>query len=817
MTALWNDLRYAARLLIKSPAFTVVAIATLALGIGANTAIFSVVDAALLNPLPFPDSDRLVVLSSTVRRDAIERRAFSYPDYRDLRDRSQSFDGMAAWSSETFTLSAPDAPARQVQGELAAHGYFELLGATPAAGRVFTKTEDEERDGHPVAVVSYPFWQRELGGAPSAVGRTITLNDRLFTVIGVLPPGFTGLDDDTDVWISMGMLALSEPARFFDQRGARWHGAVARMKPGVTLQQANADVATIARQLEQTYPGSNATYGAAVFSLKDETVGSLKPLLLTMLAAVAFVLLIACVNLANLMLARASSRQRETAIRAALGANRNRLVRQFVAEGLLLSTLGAAAGLLLTLWSVDAIVALAPAGLPSFVTPRLDWRVLSFVVAITSGAALLLGLLPAWHGSRADLNEVLKDSARGSSGGRERARMRSALVVAEVALSLLLLVGAGLMVRSFLNLQRIDVGFRADRTLTIRVALPQKDKAEQVPQLAIELMSRVAALPGVEHVAIGTDAPFAGGSSATIVSPEGLDPGTAERGIRVYRHGITPGFFATLGAGLVSGRDFETHDAAGSDAVAIVSRRFASKAWPSADPIGRRFTIGQTRGATPAWITIVGVAADLRYRSLTVDTSRNPEDPDIYFPFAQRPDRTLSLLVSTTGSPSALTAPVRDVVHAFDRDAPTFGEGRVSDLIAARMASFRLSAGVMSFFGLVALLLAGIGVYGLINYSVLQRRQEMGVRLALGAGRREIYGLVLKDAARLTAAGLIIGVAAALPSARLISSQLYGVTANDPATYVTIIALLLTVALGATLLPARRASRVDPIVALRAD
>ncbi|HVD93799.1 MAG TPA: ABC transporter permease [Vicinamibacterales bacterium] len=817
MSTLWNDLRYAARLLVKTPAFTVVAVATLALGIGANTAIFSVVAAALLNPLPFPDSDRLVVLTNTVQRDTVERRAFSYPDYRDVRDRSQSFEGLAAWSGETFTLSAPDAPARQVEGELASAAYFDLLGATPVAGRVFTKTEDEERDAHALAVVSHPFWQRQFGGSPSAIGSTITLNDRAFTVIGVLPRGFKGLDDDTDVWIPMGMLALSESARFFESRGTRWLGVVARMKRGVSLQQANADVVTIARQLEQTYPDSNAKYGSAVFGLKDETVGSLKPLLLTMLAAVAFVLLIGCVNLANLMLARASARQRETAIRAALGADRRRLARQFIAEGLLLSALGAAAGLLLALWSVDAIIALAPAGLPSFVVPRLDGRVLLFVIGVTCGAGLLLGMLPAWQGSRADLNDVLKQGARGSSGGSERTRTRSILVVAEVALSLLLLVGAGLMVRSFLNLQRVDVGFRADRALTMQLALPGKYTAAQLPQTATALMATIAAVPGVQHVAIGTDAPMAGGSSATIVSPEGVDPATAERGIRVYRHGVTPGFFAALGAAMVSGRDFDSHDARGSEPVAIVSRRFAAKAWPGADPIGRRLTIGRGRGANPDWIKVVGMASDLRYRSLIVDTTRNPEDPDIYFPFAQRSDRTLSLVVSTTGSPAALTTPLRDAVHAFDHDVPTFGEGTFAGLVSARMASFRLSAGVMSFFGLVALLLAGIGVYGLINYSVMQRRQEMGVRLALGAGRREIYGLVLKDAVKLTTAGLLLGIVAAIPSARLLQTQLYGVTAGDPVTYVSIVALLLTVAIGATLLPARRAARVDPIVALRAD
>jgi predicted permease len=615
----------------------------------------------------------------------------------------------------------------------------------------------------------------------------------------------------------MGMLAISAPARFYDQRGARWHAVVGRLKPGVSLQQANADVTTIARQLEQAYPDTNARYGAAVFGLKDETVGSLRPLLLTMLAAVAFVLLIACVNLANLLLARATTRQRETAIRAALGADRRRLARQFVVEGLLLSAIGAAAGLLLSMWSVDAVSALAPAGLPSFVNPHLDWRVLLFVIAMTCGAGLLLGLLPALQGSRTDLNDVLKDGMRGSSGGRARARVRSALVVAEVALSMLLLVGAGLMVRSFVNLQRVDVGFRADKALTLTFALPQKYKAAQLAQTATEMLGRIAALPGAQHAAIGTDAPLDGSSSAIIVSPEGVDAQTADRGIRVYRHGVTPGFFTALGTAVVGGRDFDGHDVSGSQAVAIVSRRFAAKAWPGTNAIGRRFTIGRGRGGNPDWITVAGIAPDLRYRSLVVDVSRNPEDPDVYFPLAQQPERTLALVVNTTGSAASLTAPVREAVQAFDRDIPTFGEQPMADLVSARTASFRLSALVMSFFGIVALLLAGIGVYGLINYSVAQRRQEIGVRVALGARRVEIYGMVLKDAVRLTAIGLAGGLAAALPAARLIGAQLYGVTPADPLTYLSIVGLLLTVGLGAALLPARRAARVDPIVALRSE
>ena len=611
----------------------------------------------------------------------------------------------------------------------------------------------------------------------------------------------------------MGMLAVSESPRAFDQRGSRWHQAVARLKPGVSLPQANADLTAIAHQLGQG-ARTNTGYGLAVFSLKDEIVGQLAPLLLTLLAAVGFVLLIACVNLANLLLARATTRQRETAIRAALGADRRRLARQFLAEGLLLSGLGAASGLLLALWGMDAIVALAPQRLPSFVNPHLDWRVLAFVAAVTCGAGLLLGLLPAVQGSRADLSGVLKDGARGSSGGQSRARLRSILVVAEVALSLVLLAGAGLMVRSFLNLQRIDVGFQPQRVMTMKVALPEKD-AGRLSQVASLLAARIGAVSLVEHVALGTDAPFSGDTSASYLSPEGSAAGVLDPGIRVYHHGVTPGFFAALGAGLMGGRDFDAHDTADTRPVAIVSHRFASKAWPGVDPVGRRFTIG--RGGTPDWVTVVGVAPDLRYRSVAVDVKKSPEDPDVYFPLAQRPAAGLSVLVSSSARPVSLIASVREAVHDVDRDIPTFAEGPMTGLIVADTADFRLSASVMSLFGLVALLLSGVGVYGLINYSVAQRRQEIGVRVALGAGRGEIYGMVLKDAMRLTVAGIVIGVSVTLPAARLLGAQLYGITTSDPGTYASIVALLLTVAIGAALLPARRAARLDPIVALRME
>ena len=810
-----GDLRYAARLLRKTPAFTIVAIATLAVGIGANTAIFSVVNAALVSPLPFPDSDRLVAVWTTVQRQAVERRGTSVPDFRDLRDRTSSFEALAAWAGESLTLAASqDAPASQVSAELVSAGYVEMLGATPIAGRSFSRKEDEERGAHPVALISSTFWKSRFAGAASAVGSPIRLNDTMFTIVGILPAGFTGLNDQTDVWLPMGMLAIAEPPRFFDARGSRWHQIVGRLKPGVTIAQASADVAAVARQLELAYPDSNERYSGAAFSLKEETVGSLQPLLLTLLGAVGFVPLIACTNLANLLLARATARQRETAVRAALGAGRARLVRQFVAEALLLSAIGAAAGVLISVWAVDAIVALGPGTLPSFVHPRLDWRVLLFVMAATATSGLLLGLLPAVQGSRADLNETLKEGSRGSSAGPARARTRAALVVAQVALSLLLLIGTGLMVRTFINLQRIDVGFQADRAVTARLALPQKFAEDRLAAVADEILARVAAIPGVQHAALGSDAPFTGGSRAIIVTPEGNLAGTPDSGVRVYFHAITPDFFAALGAPLLRGRAFDAHDTAGAERAVIVSRAFAAKVWKDADPIGRRIRYG--RGDQAAWLHVVGVAPDLRYRSLRVGVD-GPEDPDLFFAYAQQPDRGLTIVASTAGDPVPLSAAVRDTVQRFDRDLPVRDARTISSSIAERTAQFRLTAGMMGIFGAAALLLAGIGVYGLINYSVAQRRQEIGVRVALGAGRREIYALVLRDGFLLTAIGLAIGLVAAFPASRLLATQLYGVNAFDPATYAAIAGLLTLTSLAATLIPARRAARRDPIAALRSE
>jgi predicted permease len=819
MISFLHDTRYALRLMWRAPVFTLIAIATLALGIGANTAIFSVVNAALIAPLPFPEADRLVAVWTTVRRQTVERRGTSYPDFRDFRERARAFDAIAAWSSDSVTLaSSGDAAARQIQAELVSPSYLQMLGAAPAAGRLFTAAEDEENGSHAVALISYAFWQRQFGGKPEAIGSTVRLNDRAVTILGVLQRGFTGLSDDADLWMPMGLLDVSQPGRakgLFQSRGARWHQTLAHLRPGVSMAQASADVSRVARELEQAYPDTNVNYGAAVFPLKDEIVGDLEPLLVTLLAAVAFILLIACVNLANLLLARASVRQRETAIRAALGADRARLLGQFFAEGILLSVLGAAAGLLLAMWSVDAIVAMSGQALPSFVHPHLDWRLLAFVTAITCLSALLLSTLPAVQGTRADLNDLLREGARGSAGGRRRTRLRSVLVIAEVALSLLLLIGAGLMIRTFLNVRSMNLGFHPEQVFTARVSLPPKYPTSRLPETVAELTARLGALPGVRRLAVGSDAPLDGNSSAVIVSPEGRATGSLDRGVRVYTHAVTPGFFDALGVPLLAGRDFDAHDTEGHS-IAIVSRGFASKVWGDRAAIGRRFKFGRGDSKGPL-IEVIGVAADLRYRSLIADPSRQPEDPDIYVPFAVQPDRSAAIVVRTTEDPGALASTIRQGLLAFDRDIALFRERTMSGLVSDRTSGIRVSAGMMTLFGGVALLLAAIGVYGLINYSVSQRRQEIGVRMALGAGRGEIYRLVLGDAVRLSATGIAIGLIAAVPAARLLRSQLYGVSPSDPLTYAGIVVLLMGVAVVSTLLPARRAARVDPMIALRAE
>jgi len=811
-----HDLRIALRLMRKHPAFTAVAVTSLALGIGINTAIFSVVNATLIAGLPVPDADRVVDVSATVEREGVELRGISYPDFLDWRARTNAFTDLAAWASTTLTL-AGEGEAERLEAELTSTGYFRILGAAPSVGRAFLPEEDAAPDAGPVAVISHALWQRRFGGAPDVVGRTLHLGERPFTVVGIAPPGFRGLDDDTEVWIPMSMMGVVVPSRYAEGRGTRWLSAVGRLKPGVTVDEAQASLTVVATRLAEAYPDSNARYGARVTPLSEIVYGGTRLLLLALAGAVAFVLLIACANLANLLLARAAGRQREIAVRAALGAGGRRLVRQFLVEGLLFSGFGAIGGLIVAAWVSAAIVSWNPIGLPSFVQAGLDLRVLGFAVgaALLTGAAI--GLAPGLQASKTDVSDALKAGGRFDTQDPSRRRVRRSLVAGEVAVALVLLVGAGLMGRTLDAMRAIDLGFRADGLLAAYVSLPPATyQGDTVRGYADRLLDRLAGLPGVEGVALATDLPLDGSSSATLVTPEGQETLVGERGIRVYRHSVSTGYFDVTGIPITAGRPFDVTDAPGGTPVVVISEKMARRHFAGTDPVGRRLKFGGPGAGTP-WMTIVGVAGEVRHRALVADPVANPDDPDIYLPLAERPDRDLAMAVRTAGDPGRLAGPLRVAVASLDASVPAYDLSTVRALVEGRTSAARFGAGVMGVFGVLALVLATLGVHGMVSYSVVERRHEIGVRLALGARRAQVVALVLRESLVPAAAGVALGGVAAAGLARFLRSLLYGVTPADPATFAAAAGALVATAALAAWLPARRAARMDPMVALRID
>ena len=646
------------------------------------------------------------------------------------------------------------------------------------------------------------------------MGSHLRLNGHDFTVLGILPAGFRGLDDDTEIFIPMAMAATVQPVEL-GSRGSRWHEVVARLAPGVSPARAQAELDTVTARLARQYPDSDKDYGALVVPLREEMVGGYRSILFVLLGAVGFVLLIACANVANLMLARAAARQRETAIRAALGAGRGRLIRQLLTESLLLTFAGGLLGLLVALWTKDLLTAWSPISLPSFLHVGLDGPVLAFAAAVALGTGLLMGLAPAFQIASLGVGEALKEGGRGLSGGGAKSRLRRGLVTAEVALSLLLLVGAGLMIQSFRHLQAIDPGFRPDHLLTLRVALPAgRYPGEKAWTLGERMLARVRSLPGVTAAALASDMPLEDSSSASRVALEGHLAGGEDPRLRTYLHEVSPGFFPALGVHLLRGRDLNSADVSGALPVVVVNEKFARRAWPGEDPLGKRLRVG---GRSRPWTTVVGVAADFRYRRLVSDPQRFPEDPDVYLPLAQRPAADLGLLVRTAITPEAFVATLRRELAALDPDTPLYAVTPMEELAASQTARSRFGAFLMGSFGILALLLAGLGVYGVISYSVAQRGHEIGVRMALGARRDEVFRLVLGQALGLTGAGMALGLAGALALTRLLAGQLYGLSPSDPATYAAVALLLAAAALVAGWLPARRATRVDPVVVLRQD
>ncbi len=807
MQTLIQDLRYGARMLLKKPGFTLIAVLTLALGIGANAAIFSVINSVLLRPLPYPQPERLVWIWGTNPSADVKQETASLPDFVDWKAQSQSFAAMGGLSNFSPILTGDGEPER-LTGAVVTDGFFATLGVSPQIGRWFTPDEDRP-DNRRVAAISYGLWQRRFGGDPGIVGRKIILNGNPYLVVGVMPPGFKhplpGMRLPVEIWAPLGV----DPAKA--GRRSDFLGVVARLKPGVGIEQARAEMNSIMSRLEAQYPNSNRGWGVIVLPLLERFVGEMRRTLYVLLAAVGFLLLIACANVANLFLARATGRQREVAIRAALGAGRWRIVRQMLTESALLGAIGGAVGLLLAKWGMDALIGVSPVSLPRIGEVSLDWRVLglTFGVALTTG--VLFGLLPALQAANPNLNEALKDGGRGPADTARGKRVRNALVVAEVALALALLVGAGLMLRSFARLQQVNPGYNAENALTAGLSLPASRYKEgpQVIAFYQQLLDKVSTMPGAQSAGLVDALPLAGGNYLSFVV-EGRALRPTDNQPDAEHRVVSPGYFKTMGIPLIRGRLLSDQDHAQTPIATVIGETMARRYFPNEDPIGKRINLGDPQ--TSPWRTIVGIVGDVRNEELSAEPN-----PQMYVSFAQLPRQNLSLVVRGAGDPASLIAGVRSAVAELDRDLPLYNLRTLTQMLSESLARERFSLLLIVIFAGLALLLAGVGVYGVLAYSVTQRTHEIGVRLALGGSRRDVLRLVVGQGMKLVLVGIGAGLLAAFALTRLMAGLLYGVTATDPLTFAGVSVLLAGVALLACWIPARRATKVDPMIALRCD
>jgi putative ABC transport system permease protein len=806
MRTLLQDLKYGCRALAKNPAFTVVAVLALALGVGANTAIFSVVNATLLNPLPFPEEGQLLRLGAGTRGGvAPERGAFSYPDYEDVQQQSQTLAHVSAFLNAGTMLTGEGREAERVYGADVSPEYFSVLGVAPELGRVFTAEEDRPNSG--VVLISHSLWRRRFGGRPDVVGQKFGMSNTAATIIGVMPEGFEYpfRADRQDFWEPLS----DRPIPDRDKRDNHTYRVIARMKPGVTIEQVNAELDTISRRLEQQYPDSNTTVLVGAASMHEEMTRDARPALLILLGAVGFVLLIACANVANLLLARAASRQKEIAIRTALGASRWRVVRQLLVESLLLALAGGACGLLLALWGTDVLVAAGPTDIPRVSQAGLDSRVLAFTLLVSVLTGVIFGLVPALQASRADLTGGLKEGSRGATEGPRRSRARSALVVAEVAISLVLMIGAGLLIRSFVRLMRTDPGFNPARVVALDIPLTRQryDTPEKQTAFFARLVSRVRETQGVEAAGIVNNLPLGNSVDELTFNIEGLPPAPPGAMPQAHYTIISPGYFDALKIPLRSGRMFTEHDDARSPQVMLVSETLARTYFAGENPVGRRLI---TDAAVPPF-EIVGVVGDARRTSLATEA-----EPEFYVPFGQATQRRMDLVVRAgAGDPVALTTSLRGAVAELDKDQLVWQTRTLDQLVSASVAGRRFNMTLLGLFAGVAMLLAALGLYGVMAYTVTRRTHEIGVRMALGARGSDVLRMVVGQGMKLAGAGVLLGLAAAFALTRVLASLLYGVSTTDPLTYAGLAALLASVAFLASYLPARRATKVDPMEALR--
>jgi putative ABC transport system permease protein len=795
-----NDIKFALRQLAKAPGFTALAVLTLALGIGACTAIFSVVNGVLLRPLDYADPDRIVVVYET-NFPQFPEFSVAPPNFLDWEKDAKSFASVAAIGGGSINLTGEGEPQRLVSVRVTSR-YFEVYGVQPSRGRAFLPEEDAPGKNH-VVILSHPFWQRLFGGQENVLGRTLQLNGEAYTVVGIAPPGF-GAGNKTDVWVPM---AFTDKERGNGNRGAHYVSVTGRLRPGVTAADADAELKLIAANLAQQYPDSNRGWSASVVPLRDYIVRDVRGVLYVLLGAVGCVLAIACANIANLLLARATARHREISIRAALGAGRARLVRQLLTESLLLAALGGALGVLVAKWGLDALLALAPANLPRTAAIHLDAPVLLASLGLTLVTGIVFGLAPAWLAARVNVNDALKQGTRGSTEGGARGRLRGLLVVVEVAGSLMLLAGAGLLVRSFIQLMQVDPGFTPERATLLRVSLPAKKYAGPEQQLAFTdaLLARLRALPGVEAVGVTHSMPLVGDYVLSF-RIEGRPVAASDEPSANF-YAVTPDYFRAMGIRLVRGRLFEEQDR--TRRVALINETFARQHFPHEDPIGRRINVSDT---PDAWREIVGIVADIKQYGVD-----QPTASQTYEPFGQRSYTGVNCVIRTQGSPATIVGSLRAQVFAVDKDQPVGSIQPLEEIFAASLSRQRFAMLLLTIFSLVALVIAAVGIYGVMAYDVTQRTNEIGIRMALGAQPRDVLWLVLRHGGRLIGGGLLLGLAATLAGGRAMQAMLFQTRAYDPLTLGAITLLLVAVAIVASLLPARRATKVDPMEALRAE
>ncbi len=823
MATLWQDIRYAMRMLWKNRGISAIVILALALGIGANSAIFSVVNTVLLRPLPYAEPDRLVFLNE--KSPVLDEMSISYPNFEDWRDHNQTFEKIGVYNRGSYNLTGTGDPERIITTQMSAD-MFQVLRANAVYGRVFTSEEDKP-GGTPVVVLSYALWQRRFGGQMSILNQPITLNGKSYVVIGVMPESFNGPSPSatrSDMWVPVGQ--LSDQASWKSRGNHPGLYGIGRLKPGVSFEQADADMNTIAANLEKQYADSNAGNRVRLRPLLEIYVSDIRRALWVIFAAVGFVLLIACANIANLLLARATARRKEMAIRTAVGANRWRLMRQLLTESVLLSLIGGVMGLALARGGIDLILYVSPNAIPRSTEIGLDWTVLGFTLGVSFLTGILFGLIPAIQAGEVDVHETLKETGRGMTG---RHWLRSSLVVGQVATTLVLLIGAGLMVRSFYLLQKVNPGFSYEHLTSFSVSLPQRKYATPEAQASFydRLLENIRALPGVESTAAASGLPLGNNGWQMGFAVDGQPRPPRDQTPLMETCLVTPDYFRAMNIPLLRGRVFNDHDdrsilngrdlskltenqkATAALHTIVIDEEFARRYWPNEDAVGKRIMFGDE--SNPQKLEVVGVVGRVKMESL----NQNSDRVQVYLPFAQMPNSGMTVIVKGTSDPSQLIGSVRAAVKEIDFDQPIYNPRTMNEIRAESVAPERLNLTLLSLFGGIALVLAIVGIYGVMSYSVTQRTHEIGIRMAIGARPRDVFAMILGHGLKLTLAGIVIGLLAAFGLTRLMETMLFGVAPTDVMTFTAISVLLITVALLACYLPGRRATKVEPTISLR--